>query len=156
MRNGSIPVLVVVLVALTGCIGASTSLDGSGDGVVVESPPENLTGNLTGDEVRVQSEDDDLLVAYSIRDRDLFGGTEAAIEVIAAHNDSSRHYCPGDASGVLRVPVSPRAESGYTVALSEDDRLLPPSPCRATDGGFGTSGSIATAQWEPRGADRQG
>jgi len=146
-------ILVVALVTLAGCVGDS-GLDSSGDSAVVENPPKNLTKNLTGDEVRIQIKGEDLLVAYNIRDRDIVGRTEAAVEVVAP-NDSSRHYCPGDARGVLSVSVSPH-EAGYSVALSEDDRLLPTSPCRATDKGFGTRGSIATAYWEPGETNRSG
>jgi len=122
-------------------------LESSWNGVVVENPPDSLTENVPSEGVRVQTDDDDILIAYSIGDRDIVGGTEAAVKVVAP-NDSSRHYCPGDASGVLRVPFS-HHEAGYSVALSEDDRLLPTSSCRATDKGFGTRGSIATANWEP-------
>ena len=143
--------LVILLVVTTGCIGNS-GLESSWNGVVVENPPDSLTEDLPREGVRVQAEDDDLLIAYSIGDRDIVGNTEAAVEVAAA-NDSSRHYCPGDSSGVLRVPFSPH-EAGYSVALSEDDRLLPTSPCRATDKAFGTRGSIATARWEPEETNR--
>lgn len=145
-------VLLVAIVTLSGCV-SNSGLEGSRDGTVVENPPKNLTEDLTGDEVRIQAEDNDLLVAYSIRDRDLIGETEAAVEVIAS-NDSSRHYCPGDASGVLRVPASPNVPAEYIVSLSEDDRFLPTSPCRATDGGFGTRGSITTASWVPKSGNR--
>jgi len=87
-----------------------------------------------------------MLIAYSIENRDIVSETEAAVEVIAA-NDSTRHYCPRDSSGVLRVSVPEGSDEreGQYVALWEDDRLLPTTSCRATDGGFGTDGSIETA-----------
>ncbi len=142
-------VLVVLALAfLTGCLGGG--FESSASGEVVENPPANLTG-LQGDELRVRADGNALLIAYDIEDRDIVGETEAAVEVIAS-NDSTRHYCPGDASGVLRVHISDRVreQAGYAVTLWEDDRLLPTTPCRNTDGGFGTQGSIETALWSPQ------
>ena len=148
-RGGVLVVLALAL--LTGCLGGG--FESSAAGEVVENPPANLTG-LEGDELRVRADGDDLLIAYSIEDRSLVGDTDAAVEVIAS-NDSTRHYCPGDTSGVLRVPISDRVreQAGYAVTLWEDDRLLPTTPCRDTDGGFGTQGSIETALWNPQGGN---
>ena len=125
-------------------------MEGSGDGEVVENPPANLTDGLEGDELRVRDDGDALLVAYSIEDRALVGVTDAAVEVIAS-NDSTRHYCPGESSGVLRVS---NARGDEIAALYEDDRLLPTTPCRDI-GGFGTRGSIESEQWEPGAGDRR-
>lgn len=143
----TVAVGVLILILFTGCVG-NAGLERSTSAEVVENPPANLTDGLEGDELRVRADGDDLLIAYSIADRDLIGGTDAAIEVIEA-NDSARQYCPGDSSGVLRVPLSRLAEErGSTVALRDDDRLLPTTPCGDV-GGFGTDGSVETERWEP-------
>jgi hypothetical protein len=146
--------LLTVCLLVTGCLG-SQGLEGNGDGEVVENPSANLTDGLGDDELRVRADGEALTIAYSIKDRDFIGGTKAAIEVIEA-NDSTRHYCPGNSSGVLRVPLSHLAQDrGSTVALWEDDRLLPTTPCRDI-GGFGTQGSIKTEVWRPEPDARDG